>query len=91
MRSDILFGEIDHILLNTTILIIIGYSFPFFNRDIDRGILNRMKNLNKIYVQVPEKDHNAIKERLESLRSDLPEIAFIKDIELFYIPFEYDG
>lgn len=40
----------------TEILVIVGYSFPFFNRDVDTMIFNLMKssiNLKKIYVQNP--------------------------------------
>ncbi|WP_298341054.1 hypothetical protein [uncultured Algibacter sp.] len=38
---------------NTDILIVVGYSFPFFNRKIDEFILHSMDNLKKIYVQDP--------------------------------------
>ena len=36
-----------------TILVIIGYSFPFFNREYDRKIIEILKNsgLNKVYYQ----------------------------------------
>lgn len=39
---------------DTDILIVIGYSFPFFNRKTDKMILSAMKNLKKIYVQDPK-------------------------------------
>lgn len=35
-------------------LVVIGYSFPFFNRSIDRKILESMPNLKTIYVQAPQ-------------------------------------
>ncbi len=35
-------------------LVIIGYSFPDFNRLIDKEILNSMKNLKTIYIQSPQ-------------------------------------
>jgi len=35
-------------------LVVIGYSFPFFNRMIDRRILKHMPSLRHIYVQAPE-------------------------------------
>jgi len=38
---------------NTMILVVIGYSFPFFNRDVDRLIIGEMKNLLKVYIQDP--------------------------------------
>ena len=38
----------------TDYLVIIGYSFPFFNRKIDKDILNTIcKTVNKIYFQEP--------------------------------------
>lgn len=46
----------------TKVLIIIGYSFPFFNSKIDKEILNNMKDVQYIIIQ----DHNfeEIKNRL---------------------------
>ena len=38
---------------NTTVLVVIGYSFPFFNREIDREIINTIRKpiLEKVYYQ----------------------------------------
>jgi len=33
------------------VLVVIGYSFPFFNREIDRAIVKHMPNLKRVYVQ----------------------------------------
>ncbi len=39
---------------DTTILVVIGYSFPFYNREIDNQIIGAMKDsLRKIYFQDP--------------------------------------
>jgi hypothetical protein len=81
--------KIQRVLSDTTVLIIIGYSFPFFNRQIDRVILNNMPSCRRIYVQAPEVDHNAVAERIHALRSDLPEMIFLKDVSAFYIPLDY--
>ena len=35
------------------ILVVIGYTFPFFNREIDRMIFSQMECLQKIYIQDP--------------------------------------
>ena len=35
------------------VLVIIGYSFPFFNREVDRLLFERMPALEKIYIQDP--------------------------------------
>lgn len=36
---------------DTDILVIIGYSFPIFNRQIDRRLINEMTRLKKVYIQ----------------------------------------
>jgi len=38
-------------LSNITVLVIIGYSFPFFNREVDIALFSKMKQLTKIYIQ----------------------------------------
>ena len=35
------------------ILVVIGYSFPFFNREIDKIIFSEMPTIKKIYFQDP--------------------------------------
>ena len=39
--------------LKTSILVVIGYSFPYFNREIDQDIINNMQGLKKVYIQDP--------------------------------------
>lgn len=39
---------------HTETLVIIGYSFPFFNREVDRAIFGNMPRLNKVYFQSKE-------------------------------------
>lgn len=72
----------------TDILVVIGYSFPYFNREIDREIINSMKNLNKVYFQSP--DAEALKERFLSIRDNIKNENLItrKDTEWFLIPNE---
>lgn len=73
---------------NTEILIIIGYSFPFFNRDIDRKLINKMGNLKKVYFQSPQAD--IIKERFLSIRSDIDNKFLLSrfDVGQFLLPNE---
>ncbi|WP_300740056.1 hypothetical protein [uncultured Alistipes sp.] len=47
------------------VLIIIGYSFPYVNRNIDRAIIQNMKRLHTIYIQDP--NANSIEERFEAV------------------------
>lgn len=53
---------------DTTSLIVIGYSFPYVNRDIDRRIINSMQNLNRIYIQDPCAED--IKENVQSVLAE---------------------
>jgi len=73
---------------DTEILIVIGYSFPFFNRGIDREIINSMKKLQKVYFQAP--DANNIRERFLSIRNNIRDEYLITrfDIDQFLLPAE---
>lgn len=42
---------------DTEVIIIIGYTYPFFNREIDRWIFQEMPNLKKIYIQDPNAEN----------------------------------
>lgn len=44
-------NQISDLYDETEILVVIGYSFPFFNREIDRKIIRSMTKLRKIYIQ----------------------------------------
>lgn len=41
------------VMQSTEILVVIGYSFPNYNRDVDREILNSANGLEKLYYQDP--------------------------------------
>lgn len=51
-------------------LVVIGYSFPFFNREIDRAIVKYMPTLKRVYVQAPEKAAQDIARTVQTM--DLP-------------------
>jgi hypothetical protein len=75
---------------DTEILVVIGYSFPFFNRDIDRKIIGEMKNLKKVYFQAPGREaHNYI-DRFQAIRNDLhhSNLIPIEDVNQFFLPHE---
>ena len=44
-------SEAEKIASETEILVVIGYSFPIFNRELDNRLFSKMENLNKIYIQ----------------------------------------
>lgn len=43
----------EHIAAETEILVVIGYSFPIFNREIDGRLFEKMNKLQKVYIQDP--------------------------------------
>jgi hypothetical protein len=72
---------------NTVALVIIGYSIPFFNRDIDRQIIAAMPGLKKVYFQSPEAD--ALKERFAAFKEMDPGYLISKtNTDQFYLPNE---
>ncbi len=84
-----LFRSIKNNVSQTTILVVVGYSFPYFNRHIDKAILgDHMPNLKKVYFQAP--DANNLIERFQNIQSTLPIEALVPktDIYQFVIPNE---
>ena len=83
-----LFGNI----LDTRVLVIIGYTFPFFNREIDREIFLNMPNLEQIYIQDPCAE--SVKDSLYSVLTDkqreriYTSIKLIKSTTNFFLPHE---
>lgn len=71
-------------------IIIIGYSFPYVNREIDRHIFISMPNLKTIYIQ--DVDAINIARRVtaiyEYLQKETPKIIPNTDVGQFYIPNE---
>ena len=65
------FDELSNLLYDkisdAKVLVIIGYTFPFFNREVNREILGKMTNLEKIYIQDPKAEKVMV-----SLKSILP-------------------
>jgi hypothetical protein len=75
---------------DTSTLVIIGYSFPFFNRDVDKKVMNQLMNygtLERIYFQDPFLTGEQLRAQF-NLPSDL-KIIHIKNVDNFHIPFEY--
>ena len=76
---------------DTDILVVIGYSFPFFNREIDRKIIGAMKNLSKVYIQSP--DAEKIKTRFQTIRSDFhhpSNLVVYDEVQSFLLPDELE-
>lgn len=77
---------------NTEILVIIGYSFPTFNRSLDKMFLQNMFNLEKVFIQSPERSIGGVVQRFKSLYFSEKEVDIepVTNVEEFYIPFEFD-
>lgn len=73
---------------DTSVLIVIGYSFPYFNREIDKSFLSNMKNLKKVYFQSPDAEN--IRERFLTIMPELKEKELIlkNDVNQFLLPNE---
>jgi len=73
----------------TNILVVIGYSFPFFNRKIDQQIFYSMHNtLQKIYFQDPFNTGEQLKSQFNLSAQAEASIMHIKGIDNYHIPFE---
>lgn len=71
------------------ILIVVGYSFPFFNRRFDKLVLNSIRTVDKVFLQVLPEHASAISSRVKTLR-DFPSIQIVDDKDQFFVPYEYD-
>lgn len=68
-------------------LIIIGYSFPNFNRDIDKSLIQSMNSLEEIYVQVNSADYEGVKARILSIMPRLKDKIYQVNYQNeFYVP-----
>jgi hypothetical protein len=84
-------GSTSFNLTGVSSLVIIGYSFPYFNREIDEVIFLELQesSLKRIYLQYPEDIHKSVEERIKPLLLGEVEIVYISDVEYFYIPAEF--
>jgi hypothetical protein len=58
------------IATETEILVVIGYSFPIFNREIDNNLFKKMEKLEKVYIQdrEPERIKSTMQNAFEVLQ-----------------------
>ena len=73
--------------VESTNLVVIGYSFPFFNREVDAQIITKMGNLRHIYLQVGTQDASGVEVRIRSFVRPIVKIHPISDLSQFYLPF----
>jgi hypothetical protein len=88
---DRLMQHVRNMIGGTTILVVIGYSFPFFNREIDKIIFDELIGTNgrliKIYYQDPVLNGEQLKSQF-NLKPNF-NIVHIENTSNFHIPFEY--
>jgi hypothetical protein len=105
-KDDLKLSNSEKILMDSDILVVIGYSFPTFNREVDKRLLkafftNKMDDYmeikgidrnKRIDLQVPHKNFDSIKTRIQSLVGDelSNQLVHRPDIEEFFIPFEFE-
>lgn len=73
----------------TQILVVIGYSFPFFNRYIDKEIINSMMpSLLKIYFQDPFYDGSQLVGLFNIPMHIQQNIVHVPNVDNYHIPYE---
>lgn len=78
-----------NLTMGTECLVVIGYSFPFFNRDIDRSIVRAMNRLQHVYIQAPKDALDSIRTRFSSIRDEQDlEVTLVAETDQFYLPKE---
>lgn len=85
-------SKIKDVICNAEVLVVIGYTFPFFNRMVDKAFIGAIKNLKKIYIQDP--NANKVMQSVDAvlalhqkppMRNNIPVIP-ITDCSQFYLP-----
>ena len=84
--SDEIIKRANDIISETNALVIIGYTFPFFNREIDRKILRTIIPDTKIYIQdlYPERIKQSLRAVLPHIKEN--NIILLKEVDQFYLP-----
>ena len=87
-RQRQMFDMLQKVTSDTTTVFVIGYSFPYFNRQIDRKIFAVMPYLKTVYIQDPNPE--AIEPSLRAVlqNESATKIVYQKDCTQFYLPRE---
>ena len=78
-----------NILKQSQFLVIIGYSFPVFNREIDKELLLQFNKKGKIFIQDKENSKKIMETVAEMSNLQESNIKIIESIDEFYIPLSY--
>jgi hypothetical protein len=84
------YNHLKQTVFDTEVLVVIGYSFPFFNRDIDKMVFNDFMGdkLRKVYFQAP--DAEDLRERFLAINDRIhpDNLVLRKDVKQFTLPNE---
>lgn len=84
--GDMLTNKILQLVHDAQTLIVIGYTFPDYNREIDRTIFENMPNLRNIYIQDPKAEHVKQSVLLMASQRHLKIELFQNRVEQFLLP-----
>ncbi len=71
-------------------VIVIGYSFPIFNRETDIQIFSKLPSSAKLIIQGPEEQGNRIVSQMDSIKKGLSKkTSVVSNLDQFYLPNEY--
>ncbi len=83
--------KVQFILNHTVAMVIIGYSFPQFNREVDKQIFNQLQGTGKkIYIQDLNTDTIKVKLKGVMKTNDYWDIIPVNMTDQFFIPFELE-
>lgn len=72
----------------TNVLVVIGYSFPNFNREIDRDLITNMPHLHEVYIQDTDERVEKIKKKfVEAFLLPEEKVKTVVEDKEFYIPY----
>lgn len=73
-------------VIDTEELIIIGYSFPYVNREVDEKLLQAMSSLRKVWIQDP--NYEEIEERVKSMlpTTKVVKFEYVRNMSQFKLP-----
>ena len=79
------------ILSDTDILVVVGYSFPYFNRDIDRYIFSFLTTriAGNIFLQTHSDSFESTKNRMIAIHQQLYHTKPFTELDQFLIPGKY--
>ena len=77
--------QAEQIFEKTDILVVIGYSFPTFNKDIDKLLFDKLKSNVEIYYQ----DLNSIERISHLVKNKNIEVQAKKDLLQFFLPYDF--